>query len=349
MTINDLPRDVIATGVVPHLTLGARNSLMRTSKAFMAVCQSDPIWLPMVRALFLNKDKEETNYEAVRGFHLRFNAFSDKFLPKPSEGFFARFFGGIKSVFIKKKEIPFEANIQRWRSVENLFDYVTYIVTSPRDLDLAIAFQFYQIDPTYTYTGRFCIAALVQGYLPQVAWFLENQLIPVNEQGSLLIRAAQMGDLTAVNMLLELGKISERDRFEAIGHTKECDARDEIIKKLQQDTKFTDELRGAVMIGASTVGNLKMVKEMFAMGPISLECIVRAYYRANFANAYSASVSEKCGVVMQELREGTPELHQRLVPYEQEVHVEHPFPYYAIYLVFKDLNYQELGKELQTY
>ena len=347
-TINNVPKDVIATGVIPHLPLGARNSLMRTAKHFMAVCQSDAAWAPMVRALFLKK--HGSNYETAKEFHLRFNAFSYQFLPMPEPvSVFARTGNWLKSllpVFPSKKEIPFEANIQRWRSVKSLSAHMACITTSPHNLDHDIAFQFYQIDPTVLNKRKFCIEALEKGYLPLVAWFLENQLIPVEDQGFLLRKVAQMGDLTAVNMLLELGQISERDRFEAIGHTKECDARDEIIKKLQKDTKLTDELRGAVMIGASTVGNLERVKEMFA-GPLPLECIVRAYLRANYGKAYSASVSEKCGFVMQVLRLGTPELDQRLIPYEQEVHHVRMSPYYAIYSVFNDLNYQQIGNETE--
>jgi len=241
-TINDVPRDVIATGVIPHLPFEGRNSLMRTSKHFMAVCQSDPVWAPMVRALFLNKDKEETNYEAVRGFHFRFNDYSDLYLPKPEP---VLVFGRISN-FIKgllpdqappaKKEIPFEANIQRWKAVQNLSWHVAYIATSPLGLDLAIAFQFHRINPTMIGKVTFCIAAIEKGYLPQVAWFLENQLLTVNEQGCLLIRAVQIVDLAAVNMLLELGQISEKDRMAAIGYTQECDT--EIIKKLKQDANI---------------------------------------------------------------------------------------------------------------
>jgi hypothetical protein len=346
-TIDKVPNDVIAVHVASRLSAGDLNSVMRSSKRFEMICKKyESVWAPMVRALFLKK--QGSNYETVRDFHLRFNDYSDANLPKPEVSVFVRTGNWLKSllpVSPSKKEIPFESNIQRWRSVESLFDRVADIVMSPLNLDLAIAFQFYQIDPTINYKRQFCIAALEKGYLPQVAWFLENQLIPVKEQGFLLMKAAQMGDLTAVNMLLELGQISERDRFEAIGRTKECDAKAEIIKKLQQDTKLTDELRGAVMIGASTAGNLEMVKKMFEMGPLPLECIVRAYLRANYAHAYSASISEKCGFVMQVLRQGTPELHQRLVPYEQEVHRVPMSPYYAIYSVFNDLKYQQLGNE----
>ena len=241
-TINNVPKDVIATGVVPHLPLADRNSLMRTSKHCMAACQSDPVWAPMVRALFLNKDKEETNYEAVRGFHYRFNDYSDQNLPKPEPvSIFARTGNWLKSLLPDqappaKKEIPFEANIQRWKAVQNLSWHVAYIATSPLGLDLAIAFQFYRINPTIIGKVTFCIAAIEKGYLPQVAWFLENQLITVNEQGCLLIRAAQIGDLAAVNMLLELGQISEKDRMKAIGYTHECDT--DIIKKLKQDANI---------------------------------------------------------------------------------------------------------------
>jgi hypothetical protein len=192
-TINDVQSDVIAAHMASRLPLGSLNCLMRSSRRFEVICKNDEyVWEPMVRALFLKK--QGTHYETVRDFHIKFNAFTDQQLSQPEPvSVFARTANWLNNLWSDQAPPPkktlFKANIERWRSAQSLCQRVAYIVTSPLNLDLAIAFQLYRIDPSITYQIQFCLAALKKGYLSQVAWFLEKQLIPINEQAYLLMNA----------------------------------------------------------------------------------------------------------------------------------------------------------------
>ena len=131
MTIHNVPRDVIATGVIPHLPLEGRNSLMRTSKHFMAACQSDAAWEPMVKAWFLMRKPRESAYQSFKRFCKRVISCTNLMLgfPQPAPtGIIAR----IGSLFREAppKDNLFKANIKRLRKAEKqkLIENLTHIL-----------------------------------------------------------------------------------------------------------------------------------------------------------------------------------------------------------------------------
>ena len=167
-TIHDIPKDVIAAHIASRLSVADKRDLMACSWHLRAACQLDSAWETAVKELFLKK--QGTHYETVKNFHIQFNAFSDKFLPKTSEGVFARIFGGIMNVFNKEKVTLFEANIQQWKSAkdQNLsLPDVRGDINNTNDIivPIEIAFQLHKIDPNINFTKYFCEGALEKGYL----------------------------------------------------------------------------------------------------------------------------------------------------------------------------------------
>lgn len=165
-TITNVPQDVIGAYIASRLSVADLRDLMKSTRHLRAACRLDSAWKITVKELFLKK--QGTNYETVKNFHIRFNAFSDKFLPKSSEGILTRIFGGVKSLFINEKKTIFEANIQRWKDQNlPLCPDVRGNINNTDDIivPIEIAFQLYTIDPKSNFKNYFCAEALEKGYL----------------------------------------------------------------------------------------------------------------------------------------------------------------------------------------
>jgi hypothetical protein len=175
-TINNVPNDVIAKMAL-SLPLADRNSLMRTSKAFMAACQSDPVWLPMVRALFLMKKQGATCYEIVKRFYESFTYWTNHILvPAAPKGAFAR----IGSLFWSSpKEIPFETNRKRLQNPNVGQELVPAYRTFECGIlarDIEVAFHLYQTVPGFLQTGELIERAMAEGN-----WPMARELANTNE------------------------------------------------------------------------------------------------------------------------------------------------------------------------
>ena len=72
MSIEGIPRDVLIQ-IALQLDLPERVNLSRVAKVFARFWQDEPLWMPEVKALCLQKKPGETAYQTVKNFHARFN------------------------------------------------------------------------------------------------------------------------------------------------------------------------------------------------------------------------------------------------------------------------------------
>ena len=317
MTINDVPRDVIATGVVPHLPLADRNRLMRTSKACMAACQSDPVWLPMIRALFLMRERGKSAYQTVKNFYERFTNWSNRILVPPApKGVFARIGGLFRST---PKEIPFETNVKRLQNPnigqELVPGYLTFTQAVARN-NIEVAFHLHQMVPGFLQTGELIARAMYEGHWP-ITLELSKLLLKTTEiseetREELVIAAAKNGNLQVVKELLENGTITNplniaRAIAEAQGAS-QIEIISEIVKKVtmlpEPYTGARLEVQRFAMTQAIIANNLIAFRELLKLDPISLELAVECYEAAAYGLYVFKHIDQY--VVMRVLEEKCP-------------------------------------------
>ena len=254
MTINNVPKDVIATGVVPHLPLEGRNSLMRTSKAFMAACQSDPAWEPMVKAWFLMRKQGESAYQTFKGFGKRVILCTNLLMlrfPQPAPtGIIAR----ISSLFREAppKTNPFTASLRRLRKAEKqkLYDNLTFILCNG---GAELGFEIYRRMPGL-FSAERMIDATCEFERYGDDWQGGHSLIALELAKSSQNNKQALWSRT-LNSLVKRNALS--------------DIQMRILEEVLSKTELSVSFREDLIVAAAEHGNLQAVKALLQTGKMT--------------------------------------------------------------------------------
>ncbi len=255
MTINNVPNDVIATGVVQHLPLEGRNSLMRSSTGLRHACQSDPAWAPMVKAWFLMRKQGQSAYQTFKEFCQRVISCTNLMLgfPQPAPmGVIARIGNLFRAA--PPKDNLFTASLKRLRKAEKqkLYDNVNFLFING---GAEIGFYIYRTVPGVISAERMINATseheTCQGFGD---WRGGHSLIALE--------------------LAKSGKNNTRDLWEGtlyslVSRNALSDVHMRILEEVLNTTEIPVHVREDLIVTAAEHGNLQAVKALLQTGTMT--------------------------------------------------------------------------------